>query len=200
VDLLGMKDRHFVDPFIPFLDRDKVAARSHGGGVKVVRIYLNDEVMNPASGTLKIKCRELVIDGDVVKVETEFPDPFARPAGDGKCKFYVEVDERNEAEANDVLMSLGWLGEKSTPDGVIVEEGDLPVTDEMPESEPDQPTPIQILGLAGRIEKVLEDGGVVSIEQLAGMSVEELCEIKGIGKKTAGDLIAEVKTFLGEDG
>ena len=53
-----------------------------------------------------------------------------------------------------------------------------------------------VRGIGPTMEERLREGGITSVEQLAGSTVEQLAAIKGIGDKTAEKLIAAAKEAL----
>ncbi len=66
----------------------------------------------------------------------------------------------------------------------------------------EEETPLEELGLDTRTIKLLEDGGVFSVEDLVEKSFEELIEIDGIGEKTAKkimEIVSEVVDFEDEE-
>ncbi len=59
-------------------------------------------------------------------------------------------------------------------------------------------TPLEELGLEPRIIKLLEDGGILSVEDLVERSFDDLIQIDGIGEKSAKkilDIVSEVVDF-----
>ena len=50
-------------------------------------------------------------------------------------------------------------------------------------------TPLEELGLDARIIRLLEDGGILSVEDLVEKSYEDLMQIDGIGEKTARKIL-----------
>jgi len=63
-------------------------------------------------------------------------------------------------------------------------------------------TPLEELGLEPRIIKLLEAGGILSVEDLVERSFEDLIKIDGIGEKSAKkimDIVSEVVDFEGEE-
>ena len=64
-------------------------------------------------------------------------------------------------------------------------------------SKPDvEETPLEELGLEPRIIKLLEGGGVLSVEDLVETSFEELIKIDGVGEKTANKIIQIVSELV----
>ena len=64
-------------------------------------------------------------------------------------------------------------------------------------------TPLEELGLEPRIIKLLETGGILSVEDLVERSFEDLIKVDGIGEKSAKkimDIVSEVVDFDGEEG
>jgi len=63
-------------------------------------------------------------------------------------------------------------------------------------------TPLEELGLEPRIIKLLEAGGILSVEDLVERSFEDLIKIDGIGEKSAKkimDIVSEVVDFEGDE-
>jgi N utilization substance protein A len=64
-------------------------------------------------------------------------------------------------------------------------------------------TPLEELGLEPRIIKLLEAGGILSVEDLVERSFDDLIKVDGIGEKSAKkimDIVSEVVDFDGEEG
>jgi transcription termination/antitermination protein NusA len=53
-----------------------------------------------------------------------------------------------------------------------------------------------VRGVGPAAEERLKEGGITSVEQLAGASVEQLCSVKGIGDKTAEKLVEAAKEAI----
>lgn len=197
----------------------------HDGDGKVVQIELNEEVRNPDTLTLKMHCREIMIADQLILVQTQWPDPEQAKRG-VLPMFFIEVPDEHEELAEAALESLGWIGEiaedESEPEPEEQEASALPVIPEPePESEEEESTeqeeeeeagseeeaeeeggeigetPIEVLGLPDRVEKALRSAKVETIEKLRTIPPSDLVQIKGIGQKTAFDIVQELDDFSG---
>jgi small subunit ribosomal protein S2 len=68
-------------------------------------------------------------------------------------------------------------------------EADIAAAEEVKENSKS----IEELGLSARIEKLLKEAGINKVEDIKGRTKEEVMQIKGIGEKTAEDILKAVK-------
>ncbi len=57
-------------------------------------------------------------------------------------------------------------------------------------------TPISVLGLSGRSYRALIQNGIETVEQIKSMSYEDMCGLRGIGNKSANEIVRKYQDFL----